>query len=201
MQNTKLILDDLINKSSEELKDRLLNILSTKSYKEGKFILASGKESTFYLDGKLSSLDAEGGALISLLFLRLLKPEVSDVGGITMGADPLASGVSQIGFLLGKNINAFYIRKESKGHGTNKFVEGPLVAGSNVAILEDVVTTGGSSLKAIERVTEYGCKVIQVLAIVDRNQGGKEAFANLGIDYQCLFDISQIQERYKKLKN
>ena len=130
----------------------------------------------------------------------MLKHKVSSVGGISVGADPLSSGVSQIGFLLGEKLNAFYVRKEPKKHGTAKWIEGPLKTGETIAVLEDVVTTGGSSQKAIERVTEYGCKVEQVLAVVDRNEGGKETFKKLGVDYSFLFDINEVIERYKTVE-
>ena len=186
------LINTLCEKDTKELKDKLLTIITEQSYKEGKFILVSGKESNYYLDGKMTSLDAEGGTIISVLFLRMLKNDVTAIGGISVGADPLSSGVSQIGYLLGKKVNAFYVRKEPKKHGTSKWIEGPLKASEKVAILEDVVTTGGSSQRAIEKVTEFGCKVEQVLALVDRNEGGREAFKNLNIDYKFLFDINEV---------
>ena len=199
MQATNQLINTLWQKDTKELKDKLLTILAKQSYKEGKFILVSGKESDFYLDGKMTSLHAEGGTIISLLFLRMLKNDVTAIGGISVGADPLSSGVSQIGFLFGKNLNAFYVRKEPKKHGTSKWVEGPLKAGETTAILEDVVTTGGSSQKAIEKVIEFGSKVSQVLAVVDRNEGGRETFKKLGVDYNYLFGINEVAERYKTL--
>ena len=197
MQATNQLINTLWEKDTKELKDRLLTILAKQSYKEGKFILASGRESTYFVDSKLITLNAEGGAIISVLFFRMLRDEINAVGGVAVGACSLAGGVSQIGYLLGKSINAFYIRKELKGHGTNKWIEGPLKAGETVAILEDVVTTGGSSQKAIEKVTEFGCKVSQVLAVVDRNEGGRETFKKLGVDYNYLFGINEVAERYK----
>ena len=190
-------INTLWEKDSKELKDKLLTILVKQSFKEGKFILVSGKESNYYLDGKMTTLDAEGGAIISILCLRMLKTNITAIGGISVGADPLSSGVSQIGFLLGKKLNAFYVRKEPKKHGTSKWIEGPLKAGETVAILEDVVTTGGSSQKAIERVREFNCKVEQVLAIVDRNEGGRETFKKAGLNYNYIFDIQEIIERSK----
>lgn len=199
MTATQEMINTLCNAKTEALKDKLLTILAKQSYKEGKFTLASGKESNYYIDGKLTTLDSEGGTIISILFLRMLKESVSAVGGLSVGADPVSSGVSQIGFLLGKKIDAFYVRKEPKKHGTSKWIEGPVMPKSSVAILEDVVTTGGSSLKAIEKITEFGCKVEQILAIVDRNEGGKETFKQKGIDYSYIFEIKEIAERYKSL--
>ena len=198
MQATNQLINTLWQKDTKELKDKLLTILAKQSYREGKFILVSGKESNFYLDGKQTSLDAEGGTIISILFLRMLKDKVSAVGGISVGADPLSSGVSQIGFLLGKILNAFYVRKEPKKHGTAKWIEGPLKTNETVAILEDVVTTGSSSLKAIEKVTEYGCTVGQIIAVVDRNEGGRELFKQKGFDYNYLFDMKEIIERARE---
>ena len=184
-------------KDNDALKTRLLEIIAQKSYQEGKVILVSGKESNYYIDGKLTSLDPEGGTIISVLFLRMLKENVSAVGGLTMGADPLASGVSQIGYLLGRNIDAFYVRKEPKAHGTSKWIEGPVIKGSSAAILEDVSTTGGSSIKAIYKAIEFGLKVEQVLAVVDRNEGSREALKKEGIEYNFIFDINEVIERTK----
>ena len=195
-----LLTQNILETPTDILKDKLLTILAKQSYREGKIILVSGKESDYYIDGKLTSLDAEGGTLISVLFLKMLKSDVSSIGGISVGADPLSSGVSQVGFLFGKKLNAFYVRKEPKKHGTAKWIEGPIKAGETVAILEDVVTTGGSSQKAIEKVTEYGCKIKQVLAIVDRNEGGRETFKKLGVEYSFLFDIKEVIERAKVLR-
>lgn len=199
MTATQEMINTLCNAKTEALKDKLLTILARQSYKEGKFTLVSGKESNYYIDGKLTTLDSEGGTIVSILFLRMLKESVSAVGGLSVGANPISSGVSQIGFLIGKKIDAFYVRKEPKKHGTNKWVEGPIKTGGKVAILEDVVTTGGSSLKAIKKITEFGCKVEQVIAIVDRNEGGKETFKQKGIDYSYLYEIEDIAERYKSL--
>ena len=193
MQSTNLLINTLINTNKDFLKDRLLSILAKQSYIEGKIILASGKESNYYVDCKQTTLHHEGNTLISYLFFKMLESGIDAVGGLTMGADPLASGVSQMAYLLeGKQIDAFYVRKEPKKHGRSLWIEGPLKKGSSVAILEDVVTTGGSSLKAIERVKEFGCNVKQVLAIVDRNEGGRETFQQAGIKYDYLFDIKEV---------
>ena len=197
MPSTKEIINNLWQEETSVLKDKLLTILAKQSYKEGKITLASGKESNYYIDGKLTSLDPEGGTIISILFLRMLKEGVNAVGGLSVGADPLSTGVSQIGYLFGKKLTAFYVRKEPKKHGTSKWIEGPIKTSANVAILEDVVTTGGSSKKAIEKVKEFGCNIKQVLAIVDRNEGGRETFKNLGLEYNYLFDIQEIIERSK----
>lgn len=201
MQSTNLLINTLINTNKDFLKDRLLSILAKQSYIEGKIILASGKESNYYVDCKQTTLHHEGNTLISYLFFKMLESGIDAVGGLTMGADPLASGVSQMAYLLeGKQIDAFYVRKEPKKHGRSLWIEGPVKKGSSVAILEDVVTTGGSSLKAIDKVLEYGCKVEQVLAIVDRNEGGRETFKDKGLEYNYLFDIKDVIERSKILR-
>ena len=196
MQSTNLLINTLLNTNEDFLKSRLLSILAKQSYIEGKITLASGKESNFYVDCKQTTLHHEGNALISYLFFKMLKSDINAVGGLTMGADPLATGVSQMAYLVsGKNIDAFYVRKEPKKHGRSLWIEGPIKPGSKVTILEDVVTTGGSSIKAIEKVQEFGCSVEQVLAIVDRNEGGREIYKSRGIDYSYLFDIAQVIEK------
>ena len=192
MSATNQTINTLWQSDTETLKDKLLAILAKQSYIEGKIILASGKESNYYVDCKQTTLHHAGSTLVSILFLRLLKSNISAVGGLTMGADPLASGVSQIGYLFGKEIDAFYVRKEPKKHGRSLWIEGPVKKGLSVAILEDVVTTGGSSLKAIDKVLEYGCKVEQILAIVDRDEGGRETFQKAGLKYDYLFDIKEV---------
>ena len=197
MISTNQSINTLWQSDTATLKDKLLTILAKQSYIEGKITLASGKESNYYVDCKQTTLHHAGSALVSILFLRMLKTNISAVGGLTMGADPLASGVSQIGYLFGKEIDAFYVRKEPKKHGRSLWIEGPVKKGDSVAILEDVVTTGGSSLKAIDKVLEYGCKVEQVLAIVDRNEGGREIFKSKGLEYDYLFDIKEVIERSK----
>ena len=194
---TNQSINTLWQSDTEILKTKLLDILAKQSYIEGKIVLSSGKESNYYVDCKQTTLHHAGSTLVSILFLNMLKNNISAVGGLTMGADPLASGVSQIGYLFGKEIDAFYIRKEPKKHGRSLWIEGPVKKGCNVAILEDVVTTGGSSLKAIDKVLEYGCKVEQILAIVDRNEGGHETFKNKGLEYSYLFDIKNVIEKSK----
>jgi orotate phosphoribosyltransferase len=149
------------------------------SYEQREVTLASGAKSNFYIDCKQSVLTAEGHFLVGSLFGRLLAdeaPDVEAIGGVTMGADPLASAVSTLSFVAGRPLPAFYVRKEPKGHGTGQWIEGTksLRPGMRVAILEDVVTTGGSALKAITRVREHGLEVAVILGLVDREEGGRE---------------------------
>ena len=169
---------------------RLLELLRHLSYERREVTLASGRKSDFYLDCKQTVLTAEGHWLTGWLIADLLAreaPEVSAVGGLTLGADPLASATSTISFqralgpstggAIGRPLDAFYVRKEPKGHGTQKWIEGDrtVVAGTQVAVLEDVVTTGGSTLLAIERARLHGLEVRRVVALVDRQEGGREA--------------------------
>jgi orotate phosphoribosyltransferase len=164
----------------EENRQRLLGLLTRLSYEQREVTLASGLKSNFYIDCKQSVLTAEGHFLVGSLFGRILvekAPEVEAIGGVTMGADPLASAVSTLSYIWGRPLPAFYVRKEAKGHGTAAWLEGTksLRPGMPVAILEDVVTTGGSAMKAIARVREHGLKVAIILGIVDREEGGREA--------------------------
>jgi orotate phosphoribosyltransferase len=159
---------------------RLLELLRRLAYERREVILASGRASDFYIDCKQAVLTAEGHFLAGWLIGRVLAeraPEVTAVGGLTMGADPLASAASAISFLGPRPLDAFYVRKEPKAHGTQKWIEGDksVVPGTRVAILEDVVTTGGSTLKAIERARLHGLAVRHVVALVDREEGGREA--------------------------
>jgi len=163
----------------EQSRNRLLALLKQLSYEQREVTLASGMKSNFYIDCKQTVLTAEGHFLVGSLFNHILieqAREVEAVGGVTMGADPLASAVSTVSFIAGRPLAAFYVRKEPKGHGTGQWIEGTksLRPGMPVAILEDVVTTGGSALKAIARAREYGLKVAVILGLVDREEGGRE---------------------------
>jgi orotate phosphoribosyltransferase len=159
---------------------RLLELLTRLSYEERDVVLASGKRSNFYIDCRQAVLTAEGHFLVGWLLHALLQreaPTVEAVGGPTMGADPLCSATSLASYLAGRPLHAFYIRKEPKGHGTGQWIEGTksLYPGMPVAILEDVVTTGGSTLKAIEKARDAGLEVVRVCVLVDRLEGGREA--------------------------
>lgn len=164
----------------ESHRARLLTLLQTLSYEQREVILASGKPSNFYIDCKQTALTGEGHFLIGWLFHAIIRdkaPACEAVGGITMGADPLASATSLTSFLAGRPLAAFYVRKEPKGHGTQQWIEGTknLREGMPVAVVEDVITTGGSTLKAIERARGGGLVVAHVLALVDREEGGAQA--------------------------
>jgi orotate phosphoribosyltransferase len=158
---------------------RLLSELARLSYERREVTLASGLKSNFYIDCKQTVLTAEGHFLVGSLLLGLIReraPEVQAIGGLTMGADPLASAVSTLSYVAGPPLAAFYVRKEPKGHGTGQWIEGikSLRPGLPVAIVEDVVTTGGSAMKAIARAREFGLEVRLILGLVDREEGGRE---------------------------
>jgi orotate phosphoribosyltransferase len=162
-------------------RDRLLELLRTRAYANREVTLSSGLKSNFYIDCKQVSLDAEGACLIGELFHAVIDevaPRAIAVGGLTLGADPLATATSLLSFQRGHARAAFIVRKEPKGHGTNQWIESSgLAAGSPVVILEDVVTTGAATLKAIERARETGFEVLHAIALVDRLEGGREAVA------------------------
>ncbi len=171
---------------------RLLEMLKELSFERKKVILSSGKESDFYIDCKRTSLTAEGHFLIGRLLLaeiRTHNPEAKAVGGLTLGADPLASAVSLTSYLAASPLPAFIVRKEPKGHGTGQWIEGGLKLNprARVAVLEDVVTSGASTLKAIERVEMQGFQVTHAFALVDRLEGGREKVESKGYTLCALF--------------
>ncbi|MCL5966732.1 MAG: orotate phosphoribosyltransferase [Deltaproteobacteria bacterium] len=178
-------------------RERLLAILKERSYQKKRVILSSGRESDFYIDCRQATLDAEGAVLTGRLFCGMLErgeyPET--VGGITLGADPIVTAISVTSFLRGRPIPAFIIRKEPKKHGTAQWIEGTwnLRPGMRAAIVEDVVTTGASTLKAIERAQLGGLVVSRVLVLVDRNEGGAEALAGRGYRLEPMFVREEIE--------
>ncbi len=178
-------------------RQRLKELLLEKSYREGTFTLTSGKTSDFYIDGKQTTLDAEGGYLCGRLLYELIQEEqepIGGVGGMTLGADPLVTAVSIVSHLAQSPVPAFIIRKEAKGHGTGNFLEGKnnLQPGCRVALVEDVVTTGGTLIQVIERVEDQGFKVGLVVTLVDREEGGAEALAAAGYPLKAIFTRTEL---------
>jgi len=192
-------------------KERLLNLLREKSLKLGRFTLVSGQTSNYYFDSKFTTLDPEGAYLTARLMLQELKErsvEAEAIGGLTLGADPIVSAVAAVSFAqpgIYKPVRAFIVRKEPKKHGTQRFIEGyEPEAGTPVIIVDDVCTTGGSTLKAIRSAEDAGMKVVAVLCLVDREQGGREALE--GYSFYPLFTAGDllatpaIQARLKELQ-
>jgi len=173
-------------------KQTLIELVRARALKFGEFTLASGKKASYYLDGKQVTLDSSGAKLIAEGILDLLAdhlPLPKAVGGMSIGADPISAAVITMAGVRGIPLLGFMVRKEAKGHGTKRFIEGPVAAGDTVAIVEDVVTTGGSSLEAIARCEEFGLKVARVVAIIDRCEGGREAFAERGYPFGSLLTV------------
>ena len=176
-------------------RDQLIRLLATRSARRGRFTLASGRESTLYIDARLTTMSPEGLALIGPLGIAALDTRpwpVEAVGGLTLGADPIAYAISYASALAGTPLRAFTVRKEAKAHGTGKLIEGPFHSGDRVAIVEDVVTTGASALKAAEAVRAAGGQVAGVLALVDREEGGREALEAAGLEVLALVRAAEI---------
>ena len=171
-----------------ETLDRLLALaLERGAIKYGDFTLTSGKKSSYYFDGRLLSLDPEGAFLISQAIIPLLEQAgAMAVGGTTLGADPMVAALALTSHINGRSIPAFIVRKESKTHGTKQNIEGPLEPGTNVAIVDDVCTTGGSLFHAIEAAEEAGCSVVKVVSILDRNEGGSDEMRKRGYNFSTL---------------
>ncbi|HBA55250.1 orotate phosphoribosyltransferase [Syntrophorhabdus aromaticivorans] len=178
-------------------KERLLTILKELSYEEGDFILASGKKSTYYIDAKETTLNPEGMYLVGNIMHKMVRDMsgIDAVGGVSIGGDPLVCAVVLAAYRQKDNLSGFLIRKEPKGHGTNQWVEGAknLRKGMNVVILEDVITTGGSSLKAIDAVEKAGYTVKGIVAILDRLEGGRDTMESKGYAFQSIFTLNDLR--------
>lgn len=171
-------------------RQQLIDLIRQLGLKLGDFTLASGKKSSYYLDCRKVTLDSQGANLIAHGMLELLGPQLPDaVGGMAIGADPITAAIITTAGAQGRKLKGFIVRKEAKQHGTGKDVEGPVNPGESCYIVEDVVTTGGSSLAAIEKVEAFGLKILGVLAIIDRLEGGEAAFAAKGYKLQTLLTI------------
>lgn len=179
------------------LRQVLLDLIVKDAYVEGDFTLSSGAKSSYYINCKQVTLSATGALALGRLLLPQLPSDTAAVAGLTLGADPMVSAVSIVSAYENQPIPALIIRKKPKGHGTKAYIEGPSLAeGSKVIVLEDVVTTGGSALTAVERLRAAGYEVTQILALVDREQGGTELYQAQEIEFQALFSIQEIQREY-----
>lgn len=175
--------------------DRLVQLLARRSARHGEFILSSGRPSSLYIDARLTTMSPEGLVLIGPTCLAILHDTgwgVDAVGGLTLGADPVAYAISYASALTGPPVRAFTVRKQPKKHGTGQRIEGPFQPGDRVAIVEDVITTGRSALEAAEAVCEAGGVVIGVLALVDRHEGGRQALEAAGFAVHAVVQASEI---------
>lgn len=179
-------------------RDHLLTLLATQSTRRGSFTLASGRQSPLYIDARLTTMSPEGLSLIGALGLQSLREAgwaVDSVGGLTLGADPIAYAISYASAATTHPLRSFTVRKQAKAHGTGQLIEGPFRPGDRVAIIEDVITTGSSAEKAVEAVHAAGGIVTGVLALVDREEGGRDALERLGLHVVALTLASEIVAR------
>ena len=180
------------------LRDELLQHLLAHSFRTGEFTLASGRKSNYYINGKMTTLDARGAYLVARTLLAMIADDVPDaVGGLTVGADPIVGAMIALAGLEDLPLKGFIVRKEAKGHGTQSLIEGSLAAGERVVIIEDVVTTGGSALQAIAAVKAAGCDVRKVLAMVDREEGGRDALKKEGYALETVFTARELMAAAK----
>ncbi|RCJ27940.1 orotate phosphoribosyltransferase [Nostoc minutum NIES-26] len=184
------------------LRHKLLDLFTQLAYQEGDFVLASGLRSSYYVNKTQVTLHPQGALAVGRLLFPLLPTDTQAVAGLTLGADPIVTAVSVVSVYENRLIPALIIRKEAKGYGTKAYIEGPILPeGAKVVVLEDVVTTGQSALKAVERLKDAGYTVEQVIALVDRRQGGAELYQSAGLKFEALFSIEEIQKRYRELGN
>jgi orotate phosphoribosyltransferase len=190
------------NADINTLRNKLLDLLCQEAYKEGDFVLSSGQPSKYYINCKPVTLHPQGALATARLLLAMLPANTHAVAGLTLGADPIVSAVTVVSAYENRPIPALIIRKEAKGHGTQAYIEGPILAeGANVMVLEDVVTTGQSAMKAVERLRDAGYTVEQVISLVDRKQGGSEFYQSQGLKFEAVYGIEDIQQRYREINN
>ena len=187
---------------NEISREKILDMLARRAYRYGQFKLASGLESNHYVNCKPVSLSSNGLYMLSLSLLKGVEPDAMAVAGLTLGADPLVSGVAMAAAQANRHLDALIVRKAAKGHGTDAWLEGPLPEkGSLITVLEDVVTTGGSSIKAVNQLREAGYVVRRVLTIVDRQEGGDLAMNEEGLELHSLFLLKEIASRAEQFLN
>ena len=182
--------------------ETLVALLAERSARRGTFTLASGRESSLYIDARLTTMSPEGLSTIGPLALAAIRTSgwtVDAAGGLTLGADPVSYAISYASALAGDQppIRAFTVRKEAKAHGTGRQIEGPFRPGDRVVVVEDVITTGGSALKAVEAIRGAGGAVIGVLALVDREEGGREAIEAAGLPVHALVRARDVVARMR----
>ena len=181
--------------ASSDPHQQLLALLAERSARRGHFVLSSGRTSNLYIDARLTTMSPAGLPLIGRLALEAVTREFGEtdsVGGLTLGADPIAYSIAYASAATARPIRAFTVRKETKAHGTGRLIEGPYQSGDRVVVIEDVITTGGSALKAVEALQAHGARLLGVLALVDREEGGRESIENAGLRVLALARASEI---------
>jgi orotate phosphoribosyltransferase len=175
-----------------ELKDKLFILLNREALKRGKFLLSSGKESNYYLDGRVITLNPQGAYLVASIILDMLKDEVLDaIGGPTLGADPIVGALAVLSYINAQPVKTFIVRKQAKEHGTQQQIEGPLLKnGDRVILVDDVATSGKAILEAKQALDKIGVIADKAIVIVDRNQGAIENLAKAGIKLESIFKIA-----------
>ncbi len=192
-----------VGSKTAEARNQLVALLAERSAKQGDFVLASGRRSTLYVDCRLTTMSPEGQRLLGALGLAELRAAgwaADAVGGLTLGADPIAYAIAHASSFAhelneGPLVRAFTVRKQAKEHGTGRRVEGPFTSGDKVVVVEDVITTGGSALTAVEAIRAEGGVVLGVLAVVDREEGGREALEAAGLNVRSLAKASELVAR------
>ncbi len=186
---------------TESLKERLMEILLEKSFRLGDFTLSSGAKSDYYIDGRVTSLNPQGANMIAMLFLEECVNLGADaVGGLTLGADPIVGAVAALSASGTKPLRGFIVRKKQKEHGAGKLIEGELLEGDVAVVVEDVVTSGASAMQAVDAARKTGARVPAVLAVVDREEGGAEAFKKERLVYKPLFTATQLKKAARERK-
>ena len=185
--------------STQSSKDKLLNLLAKDAYRYGDFTLASGRQSSHYINCKPVSLSGIGLQIISTLLLDHVDLDSQAVAGLTLGADPLVSGVAMAASQANRCLNALIVRKQAKGYGTADLIEGPMPSkGSLITVLEDVVTTGNSSIKVVNQLRDIGFVVKKVVAIVDRQEGASLTMKNSELTLESIFYLKDIAARFNE---
>jgi len=183
------------------MKNRLIQLIIEKAFKyseEPVFKLVSGRMSNYYFNCKAVTLHPEGKYIIGNIIFDMIKDlDVKGIGGLTLGADPIADAVAYTSYLKEKPIEAFVVRKTPKAHGTMQWIEGNITKGDRVVIVDDVITTGKSTVEAITRSKETGLEIVKVITLIDRQEGGREAIETMGYNLESIITREEVMERYK----